>query len=93
MANLLVTAVRRKRIAGEALAGAWTLLEALPLKTKKDEGAWNELTTLASESGLTAYAAGYLALALALNAGLATDDKELRKAAKLRHVPIWEGGR
>lgn len=93
MANLLVSAVRRNRIDQAALTGAWTLLEALPLKTKRDEGAWSALTSLAVDSGLTAYDAGYLALAIELNAGLATEDKQLRKAATQRNVPVWEGRR
>jgi predicted nucleic acid-binding protein len=92
MANLLVSAVRRHRIPAGRLADAWALVEALPIHAVPGERAPGGLDAaqLAVEAGLTAYDAGYLALALARGAGLASYDTELLKAAKARHVPLWK---
>ena len=90
IANMLVSAVRSRRISRGQLPGAWVLLEALPIRIHRDEPTGAETTHLAVEAALTAYDAGYLGLALALKAGLASEDKDLRKAARHRHVPLWD---
>jgi predicted nucleic acid-binding protein len=45
---------------------------------------------LALDSNLTSYDVSYLALAHRLQAGLATHDVALIKAAKKTKVPVWE---
>ncbi len=91
MANLLVSAVRRRRIREEDVETAGHLIEALPIEihTPMELARIRPWAELALASRLTAYDASYLALAEQLRAGLATEDEDLAVAARSRQVPLW----
>ena len=90
IANVLTSAVRRKRIsAGDAVARL-TLLSALPIATDGDavSRAWRETFLLAQAHALTAYDAAYLELALRTGFDLASKDIDLLNAARAVGVKV-----
>ena len=86
IANVLVQAVRRKRIAAAYADEQLRRLEDISLSTDTEtrDLAWDETYRLAMDEGLTAYDATYLELALRRDATLATLDTDLADAAR-RH--------
>lgn len=90
VANVLLQAERRKRVAAGRLAALLQRLERLPIATHAaPQGLdWAGLIGLAAELRLTAYDASYLALAERLALPLATRDRALRDAATSRGVAV-----
>ncbi len=90
VANGLLIAARRRRIASSQPARILADLDALPIAI--DEAAtaraWTATLALAERHGLTVYDAAYLELALRLGATLASRDVELNTAARAEAVEI-----
>ena len=83
IANVLMTQERRKQWSSEATAEFWRLLEQWRLRVG-ETGTLHQgrgLLALARRHQLSAYDAGYLALALEYRFPLATQDALLKKAA------------
>ncbi len=90
VANVLTSAVRRKRINVGDASARLTLLSALPITTDGDAvgRAWRETFTLAQAHRLTAYAAAYLELAVRTGGDLASKDIDLLNAARAVGVEV-----
>jgi predicted nucleic acid-binding protein len=88
--NVLLFAMRRRRINASHRAAALEALGQLPIDI--DPGTLNEIWTatlaLADELRLTLYDACYLELARRRTLPLATLDKELRSASRKLGVPL-----
>jgi predicted nucleic acid-binding protein len=89
MANGLLQAARRKRIAAQDRLIAFDFLLGLPVTVVDEQSPASVLFTLADQERLTICDACYLALAIERGAKLATTDSALRKAAK-RGDFLWE---
>lgn len=88
--NILVQAVRRRRLDPADMVGARTILQNIPLVTDS-RGDWthqSELSAIAERYGLTSYDAAYLELAVRRKAGLASCDDALIAACKKAGVPV-----
>jgi len=87
--NGLLMAHRRKRISLDQIDGFVSRLKALPIEAApQDPTAVLSLPSLAQAHGLTNYDAAYLAVAIASNSPLATNDNVLRRAATAAGVEI-----
>jgi predicted nucleic acid-binding protein len=84
VANALLIAERRGRIASSDVRQRLALLANLPIvvDTETDEHAWNDTLMLAAAAGLTAHDAAYLELAMRQGGELATLDRDLAHAAR-----------
>jgi predicted nucleic acid-binding protein len=84
IANVLVMAQRRKRLAEADRMRLMELYRILPIQTDKtlDSDTILRLHTLAMQYNLSAYDAAYLELAQRKGLGLATLDQRLRLAAQ-----------
>ncbi|MCK9459107.1 MAG: type II toxin-antitoxin system VapC family toxin [Proteobacteria bacterium] len=89
-ANVLATAVRRKRLKREDARRFAAALRRLPIEVAPapDKTAVAALLDLADETGLSAYDAAYLDLARREHLPLATTDAALRKAAVAAGVDL-----
>jgi predicted nucleic acid-binding protein len=90
IANVLVVAERRQRIA-EAQGRHFTrLLSDLPIRVVEAGSAtqWDGAMSAATRYGLTVYDAAYLDLAMREGLSLATQDKALRAAAEQSGVTL-----
>jgi predicted nucleic acid-binding protein len=91
VANVLLMAARRGRIAREAIQERLALFDMLAIETD-GQGAgpvWRStVLTLAQTDGLTVYDAVYLELAIRRGLPLATSDTALRRAAESRGVAV-----
>ena len=87
--NLLLTAARRQRIAGEDIVALLYRLADTPLKNA-GPGDGVAIVRLALRHQLSAYDAAYLALAVRQNLPLATTDARLVAAARAEGVPLLE---
>ena len=87
--NVLLLAVRRKRITPETRRKAFDRIGALPLKQDAQgaEHTWTDCIDLADKHSLSLYDATYLELARRLGKPLATLDGRLAQAAKQAGVP------
>jgi predicted nucleic acid-binding protein len=90
MANMLVMALRRKRIDASELETAVVLLSRLEIEVEPSapERVFSEILDLACRAGLTSYDASYLDLALREALPLATRDAILAAAAKRAGVEV-----
>lgn len=90
IANVLMQAVRRRRIAASYADTQLRRLEdiSLSIDTETSDHAWNTTYRLAEDEELTVYDATYLELALRRDATLATLDADLAKAGRRRGVPV-----
>jgi predicted nucleic acid-binding protein len=88
--NAMLMAERRKRVSRSEMEESLQIAFALPLVTDEETSLRcpNETLALAREFSLTVYDAAYLELALRRNAGLATVDKALARAAKAVGVAV-----
>ena len=88
--NVLLTAVRRKRIPPDAVKQVAQRIAALPVVIDKDgaEMVWGNTLQLAERYALTSYDACYLELAQRKALPLATLDTALRKAATAAGVTL-----
>jgi predicted nucleic acid-binding protein len=84
VANVLLQAERRGRIATADVAMRLDLIAELPIDTDNETTAraWREILALARAEGLTTYDAAYLELAIRLGLPLLTKDKALIAAAR-----------
>lgn len=89
LANLLLSAQRRRRITEEQVLAAHRLLEAIPRQLHDHEAllARERMTRLALRFRLSAYDAAYLELADRLQCPLVTADERLEKAARTLGLP------
>ncbi len=89
LANLLISAERRKRITREQLVQGHQLIDQIPRTTFDHEPllARERMSTIAERYKLSAYDAAYLELADRLQCALLTLDKKLRVAAKAVGLP------
>jgi predicted nucleic acid-binding protein len=94
VANVLLVAERRDRIAPADSARFVQLLAELPIVVEHDDRrrTTGPVLDLARRTGLSAYDASYLDLAMRLGAPLATRDNELRQAASANSVQVFDPG-
>jgi predicted nucleic acid-binding protein len=88
--NAILMAERRKRIGSDTRVKVVRDAETLPLALDSDPPALNDLAALAAAHGLTAYDAVYVELAQRLSLPLATQDKDLIKAATDMGVALFK---
>lgn len=90
MANGLRTAERRGRLDLADLSHVRELLVSLPVQVEDVplDAALGEVTDIARQLDLTAYAAAYLALAARRGVALATVDERLRRACQRAGVEL-----
>jgi predicted nucleic acid-binding protein len=90
VANVLLVAERRKRLAEADCARFLSLLSGLPIAVEQEspQRMFSEIFALARENGLSSYDASYLDLAMRSGLPLATLDRGLREAAKRSNVPL-----
>ncbi len=83
LANGVLMAERRKRITLAAAAEILSLVQALDVATDNETAgrSISDVMALARQKKLTAYDAAYLELAIRVGATLASNDKDLLKAA------------
>ncbi len=86
--NALLTATRRRRITGDWLMESLDHAERLPLRIDDAPAPLSRIAALAAETGLTAYDATYLELAMRRKIPLATQDRALRRAAAVKRVKL-----
>ncbi len=90
VANVLLVAQRKRRLTKADATRFMTLVRSLPISVVQETPGrvLGEILALARETGLSAYDASYLDLAMREGLPLATLDKAMRKAAKQSHVPL-----
>lgn len=90
LANVLLQAEKRGRIAAGDVATRLDLIGALPITTDHEAAsrAWREILALARAERLTSYDATYIELALRRGLPLLTKDDALRDAAKRAGAPV-----
>ncbi len=90
VANGLLMAERRKRVSQADVAEALSLLYGLPILIDEEtaQRSGRDTFAIARQYGLTIYDAAYLELAMRRGAALATNDRDLSKAAKAAGVAI-----
>jgi len=91
LANVLLQAEKRGRIATGDVATRLELIAELPIATDHETAAraWREVIALARAEGLTAYDAAYLELAVRRGLPLSSRDDALIRAARRIGVAIW----
>lgn len=84
VANVLLQATRRQRIAQARVLPMLQHLSRLPIETVPEQRGilWADAIARAESLGITAYDAAYLDVAARLNLPLATRDAALRKAMR-----------
>lgn len=92
VANTLIVGERRKRSTQAQAARLITHLAAMPISVDDETNlrAWTTTLNLARQQGLTAYDAAYLELPLRRGLALATLDDQLKAAAKVAGVPLYQ---
>jgi predicted nucleic acid-binding protein len=90
VANVLLQAEKRGRIASSDVTMRLNLIAELPITTDNEMSAraWREILTLARVEGLTTYDAAYLELAIRRSLSLQTKDAALLDAAKRNGVSV-----
>lgn len=90
VANVLLQAERRGRIATADVAMRLHLIAELPIATDTEttSRAWPEILALARAEGLTTYDAAYLELAIRRGLPLLTKDEALIAAAGRTGLPV-----
>ena len=93
VANVLLMAVRRRRLDAERRTRILADLDVLPIRI--DDAAtrlaWTRTLDLAERHGLTVYDAAYLELAVRMNATLASLDGELIAATRSEGAAVVGG--
>jgi predicted nucleic acid-binding protein len=92
LANVLLQAEKRGRIATGDVATRLELIAQLPIVTDHETSAraWREVIALARAQGLTAYDAAYLELAVRRGLPLSSRDAALKGAARRMGVAILQ---
>jgi len=88
VSNAVLTAVRRERLDKAAATHLLTLLGQLNLRVEQAGMDMARVLELAASSGLTAYDAAYLDVAMTLGVPLATLDNRLARAAEAVGVSV-----
>ena len=90
VANVLLQAEKRGRIATGDVAMRLELIAQMPITTDNETTArvWREILALARAEGLIIYDATYLELAIRRGLPLQTKDEALIRAAHRRGVPV-----
>ena len=90
VANVLLQAERRGRIAAADVSTRLDLIAELPIATDNETTAraWREILAVARAEGLTIYDATYLELAIRRGLPLLTKDEALIAAAARTGVPV-----
>lgn len=90
--NILRVGERARRITPQQSSAFIALVESLRIEIDAEtpRRAWGQTMDLARRTGLTAYDAAYLELAIRRQATLASKDKALCKAAVANKVPVLE---
>jgi predicted nucleic acid-binding protein len=90
VANLLIFAQRRKRIAVTLLPKLSDAIDALPVMVESPltSRQRRDVIALANEQDLTAYDSAYLELAMRLGSAMLTLDIKLKRAAKSVGVEV-----
>lgn len=93
-ANVLTSAQRQGRISAADVSRYVDLLSALPISPEPETTGrvFGQVLPLAVSSGLSAYDAAYLDLAMRHGLALATQDKAMRKAARKAGIAVFEPG-
>jgi len=86
--NTLVQASRRNRISSDQVTEYWSYLEGLGIRESSYTPPIDQIVNLCQKHGLTAYDAHYLALAVWLNAPIATLDTQLTDAAHMEGLNV-----
>ncbi|MFP4028323.1 MAG: type II toxin-antitoxin system VapC family toxin [Candidatus Brocadiia bacterium] len=92
VANVLVCAERIGRLQSTDTLKFLELIGQLPIVLCETRTSIRNVIDIARETGLSAYDASYLDLAIARNLPLATLDAKLRKAAASAGVDLWLEG-
>ncbi len=79
--NGLLGAERRGRLSAEDVTSALAMLAELDIAVEQQSSVSTAVLAVAKEYGLTAYDAAYLELAMRENLPVATNDRDLAKAA------------
>lgn len=89
--NTLITSERHGRIRASERDEMLAAIRLLPIRPDEETWtrAWDLIPALAVAHRLTAYDAGYLELALRLDATLATLDQDLARAARAAGVRLF----
>lgn len=89
--NVLLVAERKKRLTAGDSSRFLALLSDLPIVVEQEtqERMLKEIFAMARNSNLSSYDASYLDLAVRKGLPLASLDKNLIKAAKALHLPIY----
>ncbi len=92
MSNILVAAMRRRRLTAATMARLAELYSSLPVHTDSppSHAICTAIQKLAILYRLSAYDAAYLELAHRLGTGLATLDRDLERAARSSGVPVFD---
>lgn len=90
MINVMLVAIKRKRIDEEKAGEALTLLDKLPLQTFDHQNVlWKKrMIMIARRFGLSAYDAAYVELADRLQCPLLTNDRDVQAAAEELGIPL-----
>jgi len=90
MINMMLVAIKRKRINEEQAGEALELLDQLPLQTFDHQNVlWKKrMIMLARRFGLSAYDAAYVELADRLQCPLLTSDRDVQAAAEQLGIPL-----
>lgn len=87
-ANAVLMGERRGRLSASEASGCLEFLEDLQPTELQNQPKMEDVYEIAKEDSLTIYDAVYLALALQESAPLLTLDKDLRRSAAGRQVPL-----
>ena len=90
VANALLFAARKARVAESDVRGALDRIAELPIRVASTGLALAEEMDLAQRHGLTIYDAMYLALAKRHRAALYTRDNALLRAARAEHLAVGQ---
>ena len=90
LANALLVAERRKRIALAKVTGLLSRIAGLPISVRQSDPrqAFEQILSMARQQGLSQYDAAYLELAVREGLALATLNGELQRAAKAVGVEL-----
>lgn len=90
VSNVLLICERKRRLTREASLRFLSVLRRLPIQEVPlgEEAVFDRVLNLGREARLTAYDAAYLFLALEQGSPLATLDRDLAAAARLRGVAV-----
>lgn len=90
IANALIVAERRKRIAAEKTDASLAVLERFPIEVRELDASSAELVALARAYMISGYDAAYLQLARSLGLPLASVDGGLETARRAAGIPKYQ---